>query len=199
MSVDKWPELPHWLNLRVPTIYVVCVAAALLGAAIIVLASLGIFGAKSPFSHYRYYLDINSGRMKKVGFFRSQITNTSLTNALQPEDFAGRTPDWRYDFAGAFNTVFTLETIWIRLDCSPAVRRKMAKDVLSLWQYADDPSLADRYVIALLDLDPNELSASLQRLMETRVCEVRKTDGLEEHIARWPDGNLMDTYILRGA
>jgi len=114
-------------------------------------------------------VDITTGKLRYTRYLFScklseKIEDSPLTEVLLPDALEGRTPEWRrvytfstpwhsyspnYKYHGTISQIRSLELLW-KMEAIPEdVKRKMALDVLALWQQGENDRLVRDYISSL--------------------------------------------------
>ena len=183
------------------------------------LISFQSFFAWSPINCWHEDVDIRTGKTRYSRYIlyrntKTEIKDSALSSALFPQERNGIEPDWRrvntfspgihhsphYVFHGALNQIRMMETVFEMHNFTPGQKRKLAQDILTLWQHEDGDYLVGQYLNSFPS--PDEMSETerkifLQKFENIKICEQKKIGDLTEFTARYPDGMLLDRYQAR--
>jgi hypothetical protein len=169
------------------------------------------FAQKDPVVRKWVDVDIRSGRLRTTkkffGLFTTQhVGETELSKALA-QDGHNAQPVWRhcyaplewrfldyswkeYSFTEAPGTLRFLEEVWDNYECPVQVRRKMAHDIVTLWEKGGDDKFAYWYLDRFGE-GRQGLQTCFSQVLEAQVYAERKGPKGIEQVFRFHDGSVM--------
>ncbi len=136
-------------------------------AVLFIASSLGLLPWNS-INCWHEDVDIGTGRIRSTRYLcwiavRTGVTNSALTDALQPPELQATNAAWRrvltlspgirnsphYSFHSAIAQIHELELLWRLADFTPAAKRASALRLLSAWQAAGDDGAAGQFLRCL--------------------------------------------------
>jgi hypothetical protein len=156
-------------------------------------------------------VDIRTGRTRITRYLAyrkisERIDESALSRVLPREMVDGVKPEWErvntfspgvnhspyHWFHGAFNQIHNLEDLWQTANVDEPARRKMALNVLALWQFGGSHDMADDYIQGLDGLfDAKKREPLLQTI---RALEIPEEHAEGDHLVltvSYPDGRPM--------
>jgi hypothetical protein len=141
-------------------------------------------------------VDIHTGRIRRIQYLlfvpiHTSIAESSLSRALQPEDFVGQAEEWcrvntfspgvhyspHYRYHGAISQIHELEMIWETGQFDSPARRNSAKELLEHWQTEGSYFGASRYLQSLFNLASTNSNRHVKTVVDD--LELLNTDAVE--------------------